>query len=275
MKGPRPGQLFSHLIIAVLVILSLYPFLFMLMTSFKSNEQFYHHYFSFTFPFHWANYGEAWNEIGRPIWNSVTVTFVSVAGVLAISGLCAFAFARYRFRGSEVLFAVILIVLMVPETLTLISLFVILRDFGLLGSHTALYAVYISSGQVLATYILRNFFVSIPEELMEAADIDGAGDLQAAARIVLPLSGPVFATVAVMNVIAVWNDYIWPLITLPNPKLWTVTQGLATFQDRYSGMAAWGPLFAGFVIASLPLAALFAAAMRPFIAGISTGALKG
>lgn len=272
--GHRPHRIASHAVLIVLIGLSLYPFLFLLMTSLKSNDQFYHGYFSPAFPLQWGNYAEAWGQIAGYFPNSISITLVSVASGLLLSALAAWAFARYRFPGSGILYAAVLLVLLIPGVLTLIPAFVILRDLGLMGTHGALYAVYVTESLILGIVILRGFFSALPEELVEAASLDGAGEAQVVARIALPLTKPAFLTVAIMNALACWNDYIWPLILLPDTRLWTVTLGLVSFRDRYAGMAAWGPLFAGFVIASVPLFLLFLTSMRSFLSGLTSGALK-
>jgi ABC-type glycerol-3-phosphate transport system permease component len=272
--GRRPHRIASHAILIVLIALSLYPFLFLLMTSLKSNEQFYHGYFSPAFPLQWGNYAEAWGQIAGYFVNSISITLISVLAGLLLSALAAWAFARYRFFASRSLYAAVLVVLLVPGVLTLIPSFVVLRDLGLMGTHGALYAVYVTESLILGIVILKSFFSALPEELVEAAALDGAGETQVVARIALPLTKPAFLTVAIMNVLMCWNDYIWPLILLPDARLWTVTQGLVSFRDRYAGMAAWGPLFAGFLIASVPLFILFFASMRSFLSGLTSGALK-
>jgi len=270
----RPYRIASHLILIVLAALSLYPFLFMLMTSFKSNEQFYHGYFTPAWPLHWGNYAEAWGQIAVYFGNSISITLISVLAGLLIAALAAWAFARYSFPGSGFLYGAILVVLLIPGVLTLIPAFVVLRDLGLMGTHGALYAVYVTESLILGIVVLKSFFSALPEELVEAAALDGAAETQVVARIAVPLTKPAFLTVAIMNTLFCWNDYIWPLILLPDTRLWTVTQGLVSFRDRYAGMAAWGPLFAGFVIASVPLFLLFFSSMRSFLSGLTSGALK-
>ena len=269
----RTRSMASHAALAVLAFLSLGPFLFMLLTSFKSNEQYYHGTF-LAFPLQWGNYAEAWAQVSGYFINSITVTLVSVVISIAFAALAAYAFARYRFSGSGVLYAAILAVLLVPGTLTLVPGFVILRNLGLMGTHRALYAVYIADSVVLGVVILRAFFAGVPEELMEAAALDGAGELQTIQRVVAPLARPALLTVALMTTLSCWNDYLWPLIVLPDTRKWTVTLGLVSFRDRFAGMSAWGPLFAGFVIASVPLFILFFAFMRQFLSGLTTGAVK-
>ncbi len=271
----RYGQVIAHAILIVLVILSLYPFAYMLITSVKSIDQFYHSYFEPTLPFHFENYLEAWSQVGGYMVNSISVTAISVALVLLFASLAGYVFARYRFPGSELLFMTVMLVMMVPAILNMLPVFVTLRDLRLLDTHLALVVVYVSQGQVLGVYIFRNFFTSIPDELLDAAEIDGAGDLRSLWNVIVPLSKPVIFTVAVMSTLTFWNEYIWPLILLSSQRLWTITLGLVVFEARYAGMAAWGPLFSGYVIASVPLIVLFAFSMKYFVAGLTAGAVKG
>jgi ABC-type glycerol-3-phosphate transport system permease component len=274
VKAARVCRAAAHALLVLLVALSLFPFLFMLVTSLKSGEQFAHAYLAPAFPLQWGNYAEAWTQVGRYFLNSVSVATVCVAAGVVFAGLAAYAFARYRFPGSGVLYAGVLVVLLVPGVLTLIPTFVLLRDLGMLGSHRALYAVYVTESLALGILVLRSFFATVPEELLEAAALDGAGDLRTAVRVVLPLTRAALLTVAIMAALASWNDYLWPLIVLPDERLWTISRSLVAFRDRYAGMSAWGPLFAGFVIASAPLLVLFLAGTRQFVSGITSGAVK-
>ncbi len=265
----------AHAVLVALALASLYPFAFMLATSVKSNDQFYHGYFAPTLPLHWGNFAEAWSAIGRYVANSVLVTAAAVLAVVVIASLAGYAFARWRFPGSGALFVAVLTVLMIPDILTMLPVFVTLRNLDLLDRQIALVLVYVSGTQVLGIFIFRSFFATIPDDLIDAVQIDGAGELQGLYHMVLPLSRPILFTVAVMTALTCWNDYIWPLITLSTQRRWTITLGLVTFQERYAGMAAWGPLFAGYVIASVPLIALLASGMKHFVAGLTSGAVKG
>ncbi|MGB9681389.1 MAG: carbohydrate ABC transporter permease, partial [bacterium] len=133
---------------------------------------------------------------------------------------------------------------------------------------------YISGGQVFGIFILRSFIASLPEELFESARVDGASTLQTFFSIAIPLSKPILVTVAIMNILGTWNDYVWPLVTIPDGRLWTITVGIVSFSSQYGGLEMWGPMFAGYVIASIPLIILFFFTMRYFIAGLTSGALK-
>jgi ABC-type glycerol-3-phosphate transport system permease component len=264
-----------YLVLIFMAIITFYPFIFMVITSFKDNYQFMHNFFGITFPFHWTNYLDAWKAaLSQYMFNSIIVTTVSLFGTLAVASLGAYAFARFDFPGKDFLFMTILALLMVPGILTLIPAYMLVKSLGLLDSRLVLILPYISGQQVFAIFILRSFFASLPEELFEAARIDGASEFYGFFRIALPLTKPTLVSVGVVNVLFTWNDYLWPLVTLSNDKLWTVTIGLVSFQSQYSGLELWGPLFAGYTIVSLPLILLFTFFMRYFIAGLTSGALK-
>jgi len=148
------------------------------------------------------------------------------------------------------------------------------KTYGLLNTRMALILPYIASGQALSIFILRSFLASLPEELFEAARIDGAGELESFWLIAIPLSLPILGTVAIMHVIGIWNDYLWPTVTLADPNLATITLKLVAFTSQEANLQQWGPLFAGYVISALPLIILFGLTMRLFIEGLTSGALK-
>jgi ABC-type glycerol-3-phosphate transport system permease component len=275
-----------HLPLLVLVALTFYPFLFLVQTSLKDNDQFFHDFWGLRPPLHWGNYAQAWEAIRHYVGNSVLVTIVTVAGTLAIASLAAFAFARHRFPGREALFYAVLSLMMVPSVLTLISAFMWMKQFplaggnngwgeggrGLLDSPWGLILPYVAGSQVFAIFILRSFIAALPEELFEAARLDGASEWRLYTGIALPLSKPVLGTVAIMVALSTWNDYVWPLIVLSDDSLKTLSIGLAFFRGSYQ--TTYGPLMAGYVLASLPLLILFLLTMRTFIAGLTSGALK-
>ncbi len=263
-----------HIILLLIASITFYPFIFMIITSFKDNAQFMHHFFGVTYPLHFSNYQDAWSQISGYILNSIIVTSGSVLGVLILSSAVAYIFARFDFPGRDFFFLAIISLLMIPGILTLVPAFLVVKRLNLLDTRWALLLPYISGGQVFAIFVLRSFFSSIPEELLEAARIDGADEFQCFFKVVMPLSGAILTTVAIMNVLWTWNDYVWPLVTLADDSLWTITLGLVGFQSQYAGMELWGPLFAGYVIASIPLIMLFFFTMRYFVAGLTSGALK-
>lgn len=286
---PRRGvarDLPLHGGLALLLFLTFYPFVFLVQTSLKDNSQFFHNFWALPAPVEWKNYPQAWEAISPYIGNSVSVTVTTVLGTLVVASLSAYAFARHRFPGREMLFYFVLALMMVPGVLTLVSAFMWMKQFpfaggnnlwgeggnGLLNTHHALVLPYVAGGQVFAIFILRSFMAALPEELFEAARLDGASEWRLYAQVALPLCRPVLATVAVMVTLSTWNDYVWPLVVLSDETQKTLSIGLAFFRGAYQ--TTYGPLMAGYVIASLPLLGLFLLTMKAFIAGLTSGALK-
>lgn len=274
MNRPLKHDWPIHLVLGVVAILTFYPFVFMVITSFKTSPQFLHDFWGVSWPPTLANYRDAWSRISLYMGNSILVSSVSMVGVLFLASISGFVFARYNFPGRELFFFAILGLLMIPGVLTLVPAFLLVKNLGLMNSYGALIFPYIAGGQIFAIFILRSFIASLPEELFEAARLDGAATLQAFRHIVIPLSKPILVTIAVMNVLATWNDYIWPLVTISDSKLWTISVGIVTFGSSFRGLESWGPMFAGFVIASIPMVVLFMFTMRYFIAGLTSGAIK-
>lgn len=274
MKKELRQDLSKHIILLLMGAIVFYPFVFLIITSLKDNAQFMHHFWGVTFPLHFSNYSVAWKEISNYMLNSIIITGSTVVAVLCISTLSAYVFARHSFPGKELLFLVIISFLMIPAILTLVPLFVVVMKIGILNTRWALFLPYVAAGQVFTIFILRSFFASLPEELFEAARIDGASESCCVISILLPLSKPILVTVAIMNILGTWNDYIWPLVTLANDKLWTITLGLVSFQNMYAGLQLWGPLFAGYIIVCIPLVMLFIFFMKYFVTGLTSGALK-
>lgn len=263
-----------HTVLGVLAVLTFFPFVFLLVSSFRSTVAFTHTFWGLPTEPELANYRDAWRVISPYLLNSFIVSGISTLGVLGIASISSFIFARFRFPGREFLFMAILALLMIPSILTLIPAFLLIKELNLINTYWALILPYIAGGQVFAIFILRSFIASLPEELFEAARLDGASNFQMFQHIALPLSKPMLITVAIMNVLATWNDYIWPLVTIPSQEFWTISLGIVSFGSQYGGLERWGPMFAGYVIASVPLIILFTLTMRYFIAGLTSGAIK-
>jgi len=188
--------------------------------------------------------------------------------------MAAYAFARHRFPGSQLLFYAILALLMIPGVLTLIPQFLLVKRLGLLNTYWALILPYIAGGQAFGIFVLRSFFASQPEELFESARLDGASEFAIYWHIALPLARPILATLMVLSLLSTWNDLIWPLVTIGRPELWTISQALVSFSGRLATQQQYGPMFAGYIIASIPLLILFMFTARLFIQGLASGAVK-
>lgn len=272
--GARLGSLDigKHLFLLVAALLTYLPFWILIMVSLKDQAQFYHGVWAPDVPFHFENYLNAWGVVSHYILNSIFVTLATVVGVVVVSSLAAFAFARYDFPLKRLLFLLILSLLMVPSILTMVPTFVLVKDFGMINSYLGLILPGIAAQQVFAIFLLRSFIASLPEELFEAARMDGASIFQCYWFVALPLCRPILSVVVITTTLTTWNDFIWPLIVISDDRLRTIPIGLAFFQTQYT--TNYGPLMAGYVISSLPLLLVFLFTSREFVQGLTAGAVK-
>ena len=263
-----------HLLLVVLGIFTFYPLIFTLFTSFKDNSQFFSTFWGPALPLHWSNYADAWRQLYPVLLNTIFVGVVSAFGVVFLASLAAYVFARHRFPGSSIFFYAIIALLMIPGVLTLIPLFLLVKDLGLLNSYWVLILPYIAGGQAFAIFVLRSFIAALPEEIFESARIDGAHEFTIYRHIAVPMAKPILGTLAILSLLGTWNDYIWPSVTLRNQDLWTISLKLVSFSSQWASLQQYGPMFAGYVIASIPLLILFMFTMRLFIEGLASGAIK-
>lgn len=253
----------------IFVVVSLAPYLFMLVTSLKTNQQFAENFWQPVLPMHFENFAVAWEQVAPYLWNSIFVSAASILAILVIASIAGFVLARYRFLGSGVIYGAVLVLMAVPSITSLIPLFVLMRQMGMLNTYLALVIPYTCGGVILGTILIRNFVQGIPQTIFDAARMDGASDLRMYRSIMLPLSLPVLGTIALMTVSSVWNDFFWPLLVISDNSLRTVSVGLQFFQGQNA--TAWGPLMAGYLIASLPLVILFTFLSKYFLAGVQGG----
>jgi ABC-type glycerol-3-phosphate transport system permease component len=263
-----------HALLVIFGMITFYPFVFTVLTSFKTSYQISHNFWGLPWPLQTSNYRDAWKGVNTYLINSLVVTGVSVLGVLFVSSLASFVFARFDFPGREFLFLLIISLMMMPSILLLVPQFLLVKNLGLLNTRWALILPYIAGGQVFAIFILRSFMESIPGELFDAGAIDGLNTFLAYRHIALPMSVPILSTIAIMNILATWNDYVWPLVTISKNYLWTISVGVMSFSMSTSSFETRGVMFASYVIASAPLIILFFFTMKSFVKGISSGALK-
>lgn len=265
---------FLHVVLIFFGVLTFYPLVFTVFTSFKDNSQFYSTFWGPAFPLHWQNYSDAWRQLYPVLLNTILVGVVSAAGIVLLASLTAYVFARHRFPGRDFFFYAIIALLMIPGVLTLIPLFLLVKDLGLLNTYWVLILPYIAGGQAFAIFVLRSFIASQPEEIFESARIDGANEFTIYRSIAMPMAKPILGTLAILALLNTWNDYIWPSVTLRNPDMWTISLKLVSFSSQWASLQQYGPMFAGYAIASIPLLILFMFTMRLFIEGLATGAIK-
>ncbi len=248
------------------------PFGVMLLVSLVPNEAMLSRDFSLA-QFTLSNYVETFQvaPFGRYYLNSFVVAVSSTVLQILVASLAAFAFARLRFWGREALFLLYLATLMIPFLVTMIPNFLIVKELGWYNTYYAL--IIPTSFSVFSTFLLRQYFRGIPLEMDEAARMDGASSLRIWWQVILPLSGPVVATLAIFNFQASWNDFLWPLIVTTTVDMRTIPIGLASFQGQYS--TDWDLLMAGSVIALLPVLVIYFFAQKRFIEGITLSGMGG
>ncbi|MBN9344661.1 MAG: carbohydrate ABC transporter permease [Devosia sp.] len=260
--------------VAILAAVFVFPFAVMLFTAFKTPGD----VFSTPpalLPREWTldNFAEAFDQI--PFWrylaNTLFVSGMSVLGTIVSCPLVAYATAKVRWRGARPLLGAVLLTMMLPPQVTLIPVFLIWNGLGAVGTYLPL-IVPAFLGTPFLIFMIRQFMVSVPDELIEAARIDGASEFRTYAQIVLPIARPAIVTAAVFQFVWSWTDFLNPLIYLGDPDQYTLSIGLYSFFGEND--VAWGPLMAACVMFTLPAVAIFLVGQRFFIGGVSAGALK-
>ena len=241
--------------------------------QFQTNTQFLNNPFGVTFPLHLENWSFGWQVIKGYIANSIFVSTIGVFGTLITALLSAYVFARYDFPGKNVLWYLLLGLLFMPGIMNLVPLFILMKDLNLLNSLLGLSLLYTVGGQVFCVFVLRNFIEEIPQDLFEAAQVDGAGPIKQIINIVVPMSGSILATLAILRFLGCWNDFITPLVFISDEYKQLIPVGLMRLDGEYVKM--WGQMMAGFSIAAIPLVLIFLFTMRLFVKGLSAGAVKG
>ena len=223
----------------------------------------------------WSNYTEAWElaPFAKFYWNSFYITTLIVIGQLFTSSMAGFAFARLRFPSRDKLFLLYLASLMIPAQVIMIPIFLMVKELGWVNSHLSL--IVPSLATPFGTFLFRQFFLGIPEELVDAAKLDGCSPFAVYWRIFLPLAKPVLATLAIFTALNTWNSFLWPLILIRSPELYTVTQGIGLLRGMIQFKVAWELVMAGTVTAMIPIVIVFMLAQRYFIEGITLSGLKG
>jgi len=264
---------FLHVVIYSMALAVLAPFIWMVLTSLKDMSEIY------VYPPKWfpsklkfENYINAFQAapFGRYYFNTLFAAITVTVGQLITCSMAAYAFARLKFWGRDILFFIFLGTMMIPYNVTMIPSFMVLYWLGWVDTYQALIVPGLASA--FGTFLLRQFFITIPKELEEAAFIDGAGKFQVLIKVIIPLSKPALATLAIFTFMGVFNDFIWALIVLNSESMRTVQLGLSIFRDRY--LTQWDLLMAGSVTAVLPILLVFFFAQKYFIQGIALSGLK-
>ena len=272
------GRIFTYVVLCIGAVIAIFPFFWMISTSLMSLGEAQG---TRLIPsaVHLENYANAWKEarFSLYMWNSVRITFITLAGELVVSILAAYAFARIKFPGRDVLFALLLSTLMIPAMVTIIPNFLTVTWLGRIGpikwinNWPALTVPFM--GNIFSIFLLRQFFIQIPDELFDSAQIDGAGHLRFLWSIVLPLSKAPLMVIIVLSFIGTWNALAWPLLVTNSPDWRPVSVGLYSFIDEAGQMI--NLMMAGAFIVIIPVLVLYFFTQKQFTESISRSGLKG
>jgi len=282
MRTPRRSPLITSktrnilgigLTLAILALLTFAPFIMLFQLSLKSTQQIADSMWLPSLPFHFKNYWRAFYMMRPYLLNSVIFCIGTATISILCSSLTGYALSRYQFPGRELFYYLILALMMIPGILTLITRFVTVVKLHLNNTNFGIWFPLAAMSQGFEVIVLRTFFTSVPEELFESARIDGADEFRMLYALALPLSRPIITTLVVLSIMSTWNEFIWPTMVFGNsayyPAILIVQQLGAThlYNDP-------GAMYAGYVLAGLPLLLLFALTSQTFVRGLTSGAIK-
>jgi raffinose/stachyose/melibiose transport system permease protein len=271
----RAGKLPVHVVLVAVGAVMAVPLLFAVVSGFKSTDELSRNPIGLPDSWVTSNYtdilgsGAFWRMVGSSTFIAIGTTVL----VVAVSALAAFSFARFAFRGRELLFTLFTMGLMFPFAVAALPLFLLLRYLGLLDNPLGVILPQAAFGLPMTIIILRGFFRQIPGELEEAATLDGCSPLGFFWRVLLPMARPALGTVSVLAVVTSWNNFFLPLLVFTDSTWWTIPIGVQQFQGQYS--AEYARVFAYLVLAMVPALAFYSVAERQLVGGLTAGATKG
>lgn len=279
-KSRLMGQILVYLFLGVLTIFTLYPILYVVLGSFKENQELVLGGTSMLpKTFQISNYIEAWRlaDFGRYTFNSVFLSTMVTAGVVAISSMAGYCFARREFPGKNLLYSLMIAFMFINiGSISLRPLFELAVKLKMNRSMWSVILICIGTNQVTNIFLVRGYMATVPRELDEAAAIDGCSFFQIYYKIILPVLKPVLATVALLSFRSAWNEFIMPQVfTMSNPEMRPLTVGVVALKTMGDGAAAWNIMFAGSAMSIVPIVIVYLFTSRYFMSGLTVGAVKG
>jgi ABC-type glycerol-3-phosphate transport system permease component len=272
----RPAMIASYAVLAILIVLSLYPFVMMAINSFKSDSEILANPSALPQDWTLSSYAAVFSSqsgLVRNFVNGVVIAGTSTVVAVVITAMAAFAFAKYHFVGRNVLFTLLMLTLMVPPQITIPPLYIMFARIGWINTLQVQIVPTITS--VFGLFMIRQYMLGIPNELLEAARIDGANHWQVFWRIMLPVSAPILGAFAILHFLGVWNAYLWPLIVANQPAVQPIMVSLPNLTDPNIGyLPVWGTIMAGCVLATLPILIVFVIFQDRFMASAVVGAVR-
>lgn len=263
------------LVLIVMLVICVYPILWMFLGSMKDKAEFYTNIWGLPTRFHLENYFAAWKnaDLGRRFINSIVVTVGSMCVMIPVTSCAAYAVARLKFKGRNLIYMYLLTGIMIPAGVLGIPTFTVAMKMGMLNSHWGLMLIYAAQNIAMGMFIMRGFFISLPKELEEAAMIDGCSRFGCFVRIIVPLARAGVATQVIFSGLTIWNDYFMANIMITRDELRTLPLSIANFVGKHS--TNYPELFAMLTMATLPIIIIFILSQRSFIEGVAAGAVKG
>lgn len=267
---------FSQAAMILWLVLVITPLAWTVMTSFKSSAEIFGSPFALPDSLSFENYVNAWNEagIGRYFFNTAIVVGTALVLVMALGAMMAYALARFRFPGRFIIHKLVLAGMTFPIFLAVVPLFFTLQSVGLLNTRPGLILTYVAFALPFTVFFLLPFFESLPHEIAEAAAIDGAGEFRIFFSVMLPMAAPGMASVAILNFVGLWNQFLLPVVLISDPDKMMLTQGMATFAAQAGLNVDFGAMFAAAVLTILPVLIIYVLFQRQLLASVSQGALK-
>ena len=262
-------------ILLIMVIICIYPIVWMFFGSMKDKAEFYTNIWGLPKQIHLDNYIAAWKnaDLGRRFINSLIVTLGSMCIMIPVTSFAAYAVARLNFKGKNLIYMYLLLGIMIPAGVLGIPTFTVAMKMGLLNSHFGLMLIYAAQNIAMGMFIMRGFFISLPRELEEAAMIDGCSRFGCFVRIIVPLARAGVATQVIFNGLTIWNDYFMANIMITKDELRTLPLSIANFVGKHS--TNYPELFAMLTMATIPVIIVFVLSQKSFIEGVAAGAVKG
>jgi N-acetylglucosamine transport system permease protein len=274
--GDRAVETTSHVLLAIWSVIVIVPFLWVLLSSFKTTKEILASPFSL--PAHWGfdNYAHAWTDAGirQFFLNTVIVVGVALVLVMLLGAMCAYVLARFKFPGARFIYYLMLVGLTVPIFLAIVPLFFVLKNIGLINTLPGLIMVYVAFALPFTVFFLYAFFKTLPDDVYEAALIDGAGEWRAFFRIMLPMARPGIAAVAIFNFLGLWNQFLLPVALNTDQSKYVLTQGMASFASQAGYAVDFGALFAAVVITVVPVLIVYVIFQRRLEGSVSRGTFR-
>ena len=262
----------KHAYVILSILCMFIPFILMLMLSLKDKKQVIYEFFSLNGPYHFENYKKAFEVVMPLIKNSLIMAIGTMALAVLLATLAGYAFGKLDFPLRKVMFGIIFAKMMIPGIMNLIPSFTLAMKMGILDTYLPVILFGAGTAMPYWVFVMTTFVKSQPTELFESMRLDGAHELQIYSHLAIPLLKPMIALMGMNVFLSVWNDYIWPLVTISTPEKRPITVGIAMLSGSYPGET--GMLAAAYAVSSLPLIILFAVSMKQFVAGLSAGSIK-